>query len=59
MKFFWTVISLLTALILIAQEVLNRTWFLTDLIVNGENITVPNEAGQDGFPTLSTLVNDA
>lgn len=42
-----------------AQEDLNRTWFLTDLIVNDEEISIPNEEFQDGYPTLSILVNDA
>jgi len=59
MKYFYLFIFLITTTLSSAQEDLNRTWFLTELTINGENITIPNEESQTGFPTLSILINDA
>ena len=59
MKYFCVFIFLFTSTLCTAQEGLNRSWFLTSLTVNEENITIPNEPGQLGFPTLSIFINDA
>ncbi|GGG16034.1 hypothetical protein GCM10011344_15710 [Dokdonia pacifica] len=59
MKSIYSVLFLLFPFIVVAQEGLNRTWFLTELIVDGNSVNIPNEEGQDGYPTLSILINDA
>ncbi|WP_299675939.1 T9SS type A sorting domain-containing protein [uncultured Dokdonia sp.] len=59
MKLIYFIFLLVFPFSLLAQEDLNRTWFLTELTVDGNAINIPNEEGQDGYPTLSILINDA
>ncbi len=59
MKYFYLFFFLFISLFLNAQQDLNRTWFLTGLTVNDEDISIPNEEFQDGYPTISIFINDA
>ena len=58
MKSIYILFFLLLSYGITAQEGLNRTWFLTELIVNGNSVDIPNEEFQDGYPTLSIQIND-
>jgi len=58
MKSNYILFFLLFSLFVNAQENLNRTWFLTELTVEGNTVLIPNEEFQDGYPTLSILLND-
>lgn len=59
MKLNYILFFLLFSLFLNAQEDLNRTWFLTELTVEGNAVLIPNEEFQDGYPTLAISINDA
>ncbi|WP_299764118.1 T9SS type A sorting domain-containing protein [uncultured Dokdonia sp.] len=58
MKSNYILFFLLFSVFLNAQEDLNRTWFLTELTIEGNTVPIPNEEFQDGYPTLSLSVGD-
>ncbi len=58
MKSIYVFLFLFIPLLVNAQEDLNRTWFLTELTMDGNAINIPNEEFQEGYPTLSILIND-
>lgn len=58
MKSIYVSLFLLSSFFLNAQENLNRTWFLTELIIDGNSIAIPNEEFQDGYPTISFFIGD-
>ncbi len=58
MKSIYVLFFLLLSFIVNAQEGLTRTWFLTELLVDGNAVDIPNEEFQEVFPTLSFSMDE-
>lgn len=58
MKSFYILFFLLLSYTVSAQEGLTRTWFLTELLINGNSVDIPNEESQDGYPTIAFSMDE-
>lgn len=58
MKSIYVLSFLLLSYVASAQEDLTRTWFLTELLIDGNAVDIPNEEFQDGYPTISFIIGD-
>ncbi len=58
MKSIYVLSFLLLSFVVSAQEGLTRTWFLTELLIDGNSVDIPNEEFQEGYPTLSFSMDE-
>ncbi|MFT5890750.1 MAG: heat shock protein HslJ [Dokdonia sp.] len=58
MRSIYLALFLLMPCFLFAQEGLTRTWFLTELLIDGNSVGIPNEEFQEGYPTISFSIGD-